>query len=48
MGTFWESGFWATGFWADGFWGDLNVPKWKDGPYLMIPMGGGIVYLKQL
>jgi hypothetical protein len=48
MGTCWASGSWAASVWADNTWADAVVGTFTDGPYLMIPMGGNIVYLKKL
>ena len=42
--TSWESDAWAVGSWAGG---STAVP-WGDGLYFMIPMGGGVIYLKRL
>lgn len=48
IGTCWATTSWATDAWAVGSWADATLLRWKDGLYLMIPMGGGVVYLKQL
>jgi len=51
MGTCWATNCWATDSWATGSWADGGtpvVPTYKDGLYFMIPMGGGVIYLKQL
>lgn len=49
MGTCWATGAWGTGVWGTGTWADIAIAgPFEDGPYLMIPMGGNIVYLKKL
>jgi hypothetical protein len=48
MGTVWASNIWAASSWAVGSWDNRDTTLWKDGLYMMIEMGGGIIYLKQL
>ena len=47
MGTVWESGCWSTSTWVDGIWAEA-VAKITGKVYLMINLGGGMVYLKEV
>ena len=48
MGTVWATDSWAVGSWADGSWADAvaTVTLLTEGAYMMIDLGGGLVYLK--
>jgi hypothetical protein len=51
IGTCWVQTSWASDAWVESSWAEASTPptpQWKDGLYMMVPMGGGVVYLKQL
>ena len=49
MGTCWATGCWATDSWATGSWGSgSSAAPFDDGLYFLIPMAGGVFYIKKL
>ena len=48
VGTVWATGVWADTVWEEGVWGDAVVEYnlFTEGVYVMIDLGGGVVYLK--
>lgn len=50
VGMVWGAGVWADTVWEEGVWGDAvaSFNIFTEGAYMLIDMGGGIVYLKHL
>ena len=48
MGTVWALNSWALNLWTDGSWAAQVIPYHQDGLYMIINLGGGVVYLKSL
>lgn len=50
VGSVWESGSWSDVPWAENTWADAIAAFdiFTEGAYLMVDLGGGIVYLKHL
>jgi hypothetical protein len=50
VGSVWADGTWSETAWEENTWRDAIAafPLFTEGAYMMVDMGGGIVYLKPL
>jgi hypothetical protein len=46
VGSVWAAGSWSETCWEANSWADATITLLTEGVYMMIDLGGGLVYLK--
>lgn len=48
METSWATGAWADNVWVVGAWANYVIAYHHDGVFMIVDLGGGLVYLKSV